>query len=407
MNCAELHKKTTLFLSFFVLIFFIGCGRENSEKNGDKRHFSESNVDFWLTKADSSILLNAQPSLTFKSNKNNFSSIVVNPKQSFQTIEGFGFSLTGGSAEVINNLNPKAKQALLIELFGNQDNSIKISYLRISIGASDLDRTTFSYSDLPDGQTDPELNHFSLDPDRTEVMPLLKEILTINPDIKIMGSPWSPPVWMKDNKNTKGGSLLPEYHKAYANYFVKYIQGMKAEGIPIDAVTPQNEPLHPGNNPSLYMPASQQAEFIKNFLGPAFVNNGIDTKIIIYDHNCDKPEYPLEILNDPEANPFVAGTAFHLYGGDISALSTVHDAYPDKGLYFTEQYTSSKGLFGDDLQWHIKNVIIGSMRNWSKIALEWNLANNEVFEPHTKGGCTVCKGALTIVDDTTVQRNVG
>lgn len=144
------------------------------------------------------------------------------------------------------------------------------------------------------------------------------------------------------------------------------------------------------------MTAAEQANFIKNNLGPAFQAASIQTKIIIWDHNCDNPGYPLSILNDAAARPFVDGSAFHLYAGDISALSSVHDAYPDKNVYFTEQWTSANGSFDGDLAWHIKNVIIGSMRNWSKVALEWNLANDPNYQPHTPGGCTECKGALTI-----------
>jgi glucosylceramidase len=182
---------------------------------------------------------------------------------------------------------------------------------------------------------------------------------------------------------------------------------MKAQGITIDAITPQNEPLHPGNNPSMYMSAAQQASFIKNGLGPAFKTANISTKIIVYDHNCDNPNYPISILNDAEAKAFVSGSAFHLYAGDISALSTVKNAHPDKDVYFTEQYTSSDGDFGGDLKWHLKNVIIGSMRNWSKTALEWNLANNATFGPHTDGGCTTCKGAITVTSSASYTQNVG
>ena len=169
---------------------------------------------------------------------------------------------------------------------------------------------------------------------------------------------------------------------------------MKAEGITIDAITPQNEPLHDGNNPSMVMTADQQADFIKNHLGPAFRAAGLQTKIVIYDHNADKPDYPITVLSDPAANAFINGSAFHLYAGDINALSTVHNAFPDKDIYFTEQYTASNGNFGGDLKWHLKNVIIGSMRNWSKTALEWNLANNAQFGPHTPGGCTPAKAPL-------------
>ncbi len=171
---------------------------------------------------------------------------------------------------------------------------------------------------------------------------------------------------------------------------------MKAEGITLDAITIQNEPQHGGNNPSMVMSSDQQRDFVKNNLGPAFKAAGLTTKIIVWDHNCDNPNYPINILNDATAKSFVDGSAFHLYGGNISALSTVHSAHPDKNLYFTEQWTGATGTFNGDFRWHIKNVIIGSMRNWSKNALEWNLANDPSYGPHTLGGCTECKGALTI-----------
>lgn len=362
-------------------------------------------IDQWMTKADQSVLLQKQSGvLYFADTTNSYPVIQVDSLTSYQSIDGFGYTLTGASAYLLNSMGA-GKNALLQELFGNGTNEIGVSYLRLSIGASDLSAEVFSYNDLPAGETDPELKKFSLSQDTVDLIPVLKDILRINPSIKLMGSPWSPPVWMKDNKNSVGGSLLPQFYGSYANYFVKYIQAMKAEGITIDAITIQNEPQHGGNNPSLLMPAEQQADFIKNHLGPAFESAGIQTKIIIWDHNCDNPQYPITILNDAGAKKYVDGTAFHLYAGDISALSTVHNAHPDKALYFTEQWTSSKGEFGGDLKWHTKNVIIGSLRNWSRVALEWNLANNAAFGPHTDGGCTECKGALTI-NGTAITRNV-
>jgi len=276
--------------------------------------------------------------------------------------------------------------------------------LRVSIGASDLNAEVFSYDDMPAGQTDVNLTNFNLSKDTVDVIPLLKEIVLINPNIRIMGSPWSAPVWMKDNGSSIGGSLQPQYYSVYAQYFVKYIQAMRAKGITIDAITPQNEPQHGGNNPSMVMSAAQQADFIKNHLGPAFQAASFTTKIIIWDHNCDNPNYPITILNDPAAKQYVNGSAFHLYNGDISALSTVHAAHPDKHLYFTEQWTAGSGSFSGDLKWHVRNVIVGSMRNWSKVALEWNLASDGSYNPHTPGGCTECKGALTL--DGAINRNV-
>ena len=234
---------------------------------------------------------------------------------------------------------------------------------------------------------------------------MLKEILAVNPAIKLLGSPWSAPTWMKTTNDTRGASLRPEFHGSYAKYFVKYIQAMKAEGIRIDAITIQNEPLHPGNNPSMFMPASQQATFIKRSLGPAFAAAGLDTRIILYDHNCDRPDYPLSILNDPEAAKYVDGSAFHLYAGKIAALGTLHDAHPDKNLYFTEQWVGAPGNLQKELTFHVGELIIGATRNWSRTVLEWNLAANSRWEPHTdRGGCNRCLGAVTI-DGNQVTRN--
>jgi glucosylceramidase len=370
---------------------------------------SGAKVSQWVTLPDRSLLLGASYSLTFKQGGGNTNLITVDTTTRYQSMDGFGYSLTGGSAQLLKQkLTSSNRAALLRELFLTENNGIGISYLRVSIGASDLDEKVFSYNDLSTGQTDVSLSKFSLDPDRVNLIPVLKEILALNPDIKIMGSPWSAPTWMKSNGLPKGGSLKPEYYAVYAQYFVKYIQEMKKEGINIDAITVQNEPEHPGNTPSMTFTSAEQSDFVKNHLGPAFKKANLTTKIIIFDHNCDHPEYPIAILNDPQTKPFVDGTAFHMYLGDISALGKVHDAHPDKNLYFTEQWTSGQGDFGGDLRWHVKNLVVGAPRNWSRNVLEWNLAADENFNPHTNdGGCNLCQGALTINSSTgIVSRNV-
>ncbi len=364
-------------------------------------------ISSWLTKPDKSALLEKQPAISFTKTKSKLQAITVDDSKQYQQMDGFGYCLTGGSAQLISKMGSREQSALLRELFGDDANSIGISYLRVSIGASDLDEYVFSYDDLPEGETDPELTKFSLQNDhRTGLIPLLKKILAINPTIKIMGSPWSAPVWMKTNGKVKGGSLKPEYYGAYALYFVKYIQGMQQEGIPIDAITIQNEPLHPGNTPSLYMEAKDQAAFIRNHLGPAFKKAGIKTKIVLYDHNCDRPDYPISIMDDPEAKQYVDGSGFHLYGGEITAMSAVHDAHPDKNLYFTEQWNGGPEKFAEDLKSNVGNLVIGASRNWAKTVLQWNLAADPQYNPHTNdGGCTSCLGAIT-VDGNTITRNI-
>lgn len=306
------------------------------------------------------------------------------PSQTYQRMDGFGFTLTGGSAQLIARLEPTKRAALLQELFGLKG----ISVLRIGVGATDLDSSVFSYED--------EEGKFSLDKSKSDLIPVLQQIIAINPAIKIMATPWSPPIWMKDNHASKGGSLLEKYYVSYANYLATYIQAMAKEGIPIWALTPQNEPLHPGNNPSMYMNSSMQANFIKTALGPIFQKQNIPTKIIVYDHNCDHPEYAIDLLNDPDVRKYVDGSAFHLYNGDISALGKVKTAHPDKEVYFTEQWTGYKGDFTGDFMWHVKNVILGAVNHYAKTAIEWNLANDPTYGPHTPGGCSECLGALTI-----------
>jgi glucosylceramidase len=332
-------------------------------------------------------------------------SIILEEKKTFQSIDGFGFALTGGSAQHLMQMSPRARAALLKDLFTTDSTHIGASYLRVSIGASDLNDHVFSYDDLPPGKTDTAMDHFDLGPDRKEVVPVLKEILAFDPTIKILGSPWSAPIWMKTNNDSRGGSLLPKYYSAYARYLVQYILAMQQQGIGIDAITIQNEPLNPDNNPSMYMPAAEEAEFVKHYLGPAFQVERLDTKIIIYDHNADRIDYPISILNDAVARPFIDGSAFHLYGGKIDSLSLVHDAFPDKNLYFTEQWVGGPGDFGKDIPEHIRYLIIGAMRNWCKTVIEWNLAADSNYLPHTdRGGCNRCLGALTIEGDR-VQRN--
>ncbi len=391
---------------FFIALLFItvsiplSCGQQNTEMS----------AEVWLTSVDKSALFEKQNQpLIFVSEDNDQSheatvTIRIDPDQTYQEMEGFGYTLTGGSALWLSEMSDEARAELLRELFTTAGDGIGVSYLRVSIGASDLDPYVFSYSDLPAGETDQEMEHFSLDPDRAYLIPMLKEILELAPEIPILGSPWSPPTWMKSNQNSIGGSLLPEFYDAYALYFVRYVEEMAREGIQIDAITVQNEPLHPGNNPSLLMKADEQAEFIKNHLGPAFQEHGIDTKIIIYDHNLDRIDYPLEILDDPEAARYVHGTAFHLYGGEIASMSEVHEQHPDKKLYFTEQWVGANSEFSDNFPWHMQNLMIGAPRNWSRNVLQWNMVSNPDLEPHTEGGCTLCLGGITI-DGDQVTRN--
>ena len=398
-------------LLFTLLILLFGCSESTKNDNYPDRPNPTDNpvkteVEAWVTSPLTNVLFERQnTSLNFNTSVNQFPTIAIDTTTTFQTIDGFGNCLTGGSATLLNRMDNTSRNKILKELFATDAKNIGISYLRISIGASDLSDHLFTYNDLPAGQTDVNMDKFSLETEKADLIPVLKEILAINPNIKIMGSPWTAPIWMKTNNSFKGGSLKPEYFDAYAKYFVKYIQKMKAEGIDIDAITIQNEPLHPGNNPSMYMTAADQADFIRKSLGPAFATAGIKSKIIVYDHNADRIDYPLQILNNPEAAKYVDGSAFHLYGGTIEELSKVHNAFPAKNLYFTEQWVGAPGNLPGDLAWHVRTLIIGGTRNWCRNVLEWNMAADPSNDPHTnEGGCDQCLGTITI-NGNAVTRN--
>lgn len=382
----------------FAVLFALSMQTENVN--------SQTKVNWWLTKNDKSQLLSFQTPIQFNQSATaTESTIIIDPAQKFQTIDGFGFALTGGSAQHIIRMDKSKRKQLIQELFGREKNDIGISYLRLSIGASDLNDHVFSYSDLPAGETDTGLSKFSLGSDEKDVIPVLKEILKVAPDIKILGSPWSAPTWMKSNNNVQGGRLKDEYYPVYAKYFVKYVEEMKKHGINIDAITVQNEPFNDGNTPSMQFLAKEELRFIKNFLGPAFVSAGINTKIILYDHNCDAPEYPISILTDPEANKYIDGSGFHLYVGPITALSKVHKAFPDKNLYFTEMMAVSRNSDFNTAS-PVERIVIGATENWSKNVILWNLAADPNNKPHTdNGGCSMCQGAITI-DGNYVTRNL-
>ena len=361
---------------------------------------AQSDVSLWLTNPDRSALFQPQTSIPFTKSQTTNQIIDVDAAKTYQTIDGFGFALTGGSAQLIQHMEPAARAALLQNLFATGGDSIGVSYLRLTVGASDMNDHVFSYDDLPEGETDTAMAKFSIEADRADVIPVMKQILAINSHIQILASPWSAPLWMKTSGVSRGGVLKPEYFSAYATYLVKYILAMKAEGITIDTITVQNEPLNEKNTPSMLMLESEQDVFIKDNLGPAFKKAGITTKIVLYDHNLDHPLYPLTILRDPAANKYIDGTGFHLYGGTIDAMTQVHDAFPRKNLYFTEQSVTARNDEAINLSKPVASIIIGATRNWSKNVLLWNLAADPDNGPHTNdGGCTGCRGAVTIDGD--------
>lgn len=337
--------------------------------------------------------------------------ITLYPKEKYQEMDGFGAAITGSSCYNLLKMSAEDRHQILKETFDPKD-GFGYSYIRISLGASDFSMDEYTYCDKPG------LENFAMhELDTRDLFPILREIKEINPDVKIMASPWSCPKWMKvDNlKDLKpfdswtSGQLNPKYYQDYAEYFVKYIQAMEKEGFNINAVTIQNEPLNRGNSMSLYMTWQEQRDFVRDALGSAFEKAGIKTKIVVYDHNynyddnkpenADQGQYPLKIYEDENAAKYIDGAAYHAYGGDKKEMLAVHDARPDKNLYFTE---ISIGLWDDgytfenDLMWNMREVCIGTMNNYNKAVIMWNFMLDDKHGPDRPGGCDICLGCLTI-----------
>lgn len=362
----------------------------------------------WVTDSDKSALFDPLlPPLPFSRPRNQDPTIVVDESQTFQAIDGFGFALTGRSAQLMIRMEAASRAALIQELFGVEDKDIGISSLRLSIGSPVSDDLVSTCDDMPAGQTDPTLARFSLDEDRKNVIPVLREILKVNPQIQILASPWTAPSWMKTGSSPKGGTLKPEFYPLYAQYLVKYIQGMRAVGIPIGAVTVLDEPLDGRNAPGMLMPAAQEADFIARHLGPAFKKARIKTKIVIYSRNCGAPESATSILGGAAAR-YVDGSSFHYCAGSLEAMTKAHNAYPHKNLYFTGQMAAEPVESSPviDAGSPVRLLIIGATRNWSRNVLLSDLADGPQNRPPAEnGGCRTCQGAITI-DGNAVTRNL-
>ncbi|MDP9176834.1 MAG: glycosyl hydrolase [Gemmatimonadota bacterium] len=377
-------------------ILVAGCvsGRSVSSPTGPS-----GTVSAWVTTGDQSRLLTREPDLRF--NKGAVDSTIplieVDYTREFQSVVGWGAAMSDAAAYLINTqLNAVQREALLQDLFGREPGA-GFSFLRMPMGASDFSRSHYSYDDRPAGETDSTLAHFSIDVDRTDRIPLLKRALAINPQLKFVGSPWSAPGWMKSSGSLIKGTLLPRFHGAFAEYFRRWIEAYEAEGLPIFAITLQNEPHHePDDYPGMRLSPAQRATIIGSHFGPLFNTRGIRAQIWDWDHNWDEPNSPLAVLADSVARRYVAAVAWHCYGGDISAQTTVHDKYPDKDTYFTECSGGEWApVWGDNLKWNVSKMVIGNARNWAKGVALWNLALDEKHGPH-KGGCGDCRGVVTI-----------
>ncbi|HVJ05953.1 MAG TPA: glycoside hydrolase family 30 beta sandwich domain-containing protein [Candidatus Saccharimonadales bacterium] len=352
------------------------------------------------TTADLSQALQAQPDLRFaagaapKQAGSSALKIEVNPARRFQEIDGFGASLTDSAAWLMETkLDATTRAQAMRALFDAKD-GIGLSILRQPMGGTDLARDHYSYDDMPRGQKDYTLARFSIVRDEAVILPALREALAVNPGLKVIGSPWSTPGWMKSSDSLITGSLNADSYAAFAQYFVKYVEGYKAAGVPVWAVTLQNEPLfEPEDYMGLRMEAEQQKVVLRDFVGPAFEKAGLTTKVMVYDHNWSHPEYPATILSDPATARYAAGTAYHCYEGAVTAQSATHEQFPGKDIWETE---CSGGTWqGNKAFEQTAKLIIGTTRNWSRSVVLWGLALDPNGNPHA-GGCGTCRGIITV-----------
>jgi glucosylceramidase len=378
-----------------LLLLASACGRQPG-------------VAIWVTTGDRSKLLSREPDVAFSTRDvAGVPTIVVDDTTKYQEMVGFGAALTDAAAFNINRLAPERREALLRDLF-DPDSGIGLNFTRLTIGASDFSTRHYSFDDMPPGQRDPTLAKFSIEPNRADVLPVVQRALAINPQLRIVASPWSAPGWMKTSGSLIKGTLWPNAYGFFATYLARYVDAYDSLGVPIYALTVQNEPhFAPSNYPGMRLDPPDRARLIGAYLGPRLARRPNPPLILEWDHNWDEPDAPLRVLADSVARRYVAGVAWHCYGGDVSAQSKVHDAYPTVDTYFTEcsggEWATS---FGDNLVWNVRTLIIGATRNWARGVLLWNLALDELHGPYS-GGCTNCRGVVTINSQTgAVTRNV-
>jgi glucosylceramidase len=382
----------------------------------------------WVTTPDRQLLLSDLGTVPFGNAGSDLLTISVDPGRTFQTMQGFGASLTDSAAAVLYRLDPARRDAAMVALFDPRRGD-GLSYLRQPMGASDFVATAqYTYDDLSAGQTDYAMRRFSIVHDESQILPLLRQARALNPRLQILASPWSPPAWMKTNGSLVGGSLIddPRIYAAYALYFVRFVQAYQRAGVPVAAVTVQNEPQNrnPSGYPGMFMSAEQQAAFIE-VLGPALRRAHLDTQIFAYDHNWSmhpadiastppgevpETEYPTLVLSNPQAARWVAGVAYHCYFGDPSRQSALHAQFPKVAISFTE-CSGSHGptdppaqVFSDTLRFHARNLTIGTTRNWASTVVTFNLALDPSGGPHV-GGCGTCTGVITVGPGQTVTTN--
>lgn len=357
-------------------------------------NYPDGGVTAYTTTADKKLLFKEVETTDVSSVAADAATITIDTNTRYQTMEGFGPAITGSAAYNLLKMSATDRDKILRAAF-DPATGLGYNYIRVSIGCSDFSLREYTWCDQEG------LEFFAVhDDDKNYLFPVLREILAINPDVKIIAAPWTAPLWMKLNRYNNepynkwaGGRLNPDYYDEYAQYLVMWVEEMELNGFEIESITPQNEPLHDGNSASTYMSWEQQRNFIKNHLGPAFAEAGLDTKIWIYDHNFDVTDFVTNIYNDKEASKYVEGSAWHAYGGSSSALAQIHTADPTKSIYFTEQSIGTWcPNFGDNLLWHIKEVCLGTINNYCRAVVLWNFMLDAERGPNRPGGCTTCYG---------------
>jgi len=352
------------------------------------------------TTGDQSMLLQTQPTVSFASGGSPSNLVItVDGSKQYQQMDGVGGSLTDSSAWLIWNKLGTSQQTTLMQQLFSPSSGIGISFLRQPMGASDFSASgNYSYDDVPSGQTDVNLANFSVAHDTPYIIPLIKQAISINPNLKVVALPWSPPAWMKASGTMSGGNMNTAYFPSLAQYFVDYVQAYQQQGVPTYALSVQNEPLYSTTGyPSESLAATDESTFIANNLGPALSAAGLGSvKIFGYEHNWDNTAYPETVLGSSAAQ-YVAGTSFHCYAGDPSAQSTVETAFPTYDIWFTECSGITSSTFSGDLIWNAEHLLIGATRNWARSVSLWNLALDQNSGPKN-GTCTNCRGVVTIDD---------
>ena len=395
------------------LVWLAGCGSASLVPDGASTTLPA--VAAWVTTGDRSRLLArdaAGPVFDERASADGAAQVIaVDASRRYQTMAGFGASITDASAWLIQHrMTAAQREALLQELFGRGEQGVGFDLTRLTIGASDFSRTHYSLNDRPPGETDVPLAHFSIDANRAELLPVVKRALAINPQLQLMASPWSAPAWMKTSGSLIKGTLKPEYHEVFARYLLRYVDAYAAEGVPIFALTLQNEPhFEPDDYPGMRLEAPARAQIIGRHLGPMLAQRRPPAQIIDWDHNWDVPESPLAVLADPLARPYVSGVGWHCYVAEehLRNQTVVHDAHPDKDTWFTECSGGEwKPHWAETLPWMARTIVIGTTRGWARGVLLWNLALDQNHGPHL-GGCKDCRGVVTIDSSTgAVTRNL-